>query len=87
MKRIVGSKASRVWLLFAILAVGTIAGPIILAVVYAPQYGFLTGPCACWLFLAVAGWAVVFAGGAGAWLWRRLRRAQGELADRTKQPL
>jgi len=87
MKRIVGSKASRVWLLFAILAVGTIAGPIILAVVYAPQYGFLTVPIASWLFLALAGWAVVFAGGTGAWLWRRLRRAQGELADRTKQPL
>jgi len=87
MKRIIGSRASRVWLLFAILAVATIAGPVILALVYAPQYGFLTVPIASWLVLALAGWAVAFAGAIGAWLWRRLHRTEEELADRTRQPL
>jgi len=87
MKRIIGSEASWPWILFAVLAVGTVAGPTILALVFAPQYGFLTVPVASWLVLALAGWAVVFATATGAWLWRQLRRAEGELADRTKQPL
>ena len=87
MKPTIGGKPSRVWLLFAILAVGTIAGPAILALIYAPQYGFLTVPVASWLLLALAGWAVIFAGTTGAWLWRQLRRAERELADLAQQPL